>query len=347
MKNVLVIGAGRRVRGAVLPALWCLPDRFRVAAVLSRTARELPAGPGRPPLTTVTSLDSVDVPGLDLIVAAPTIGEVPRLLAQLVERGASRAALLLDTPVLPPTGLWAASYFSSFARVLASEDSIALPPFLLARRLIDAGAVGQLQRLFFFHNGYKHHALASLKLLTGRSPIRRIVGRKFGGKRRQKQLAFANGMSATMYEPRDYATGRFLLQGDRGAIADYDYAVPPVERIGYVVEQGIYRGLTLNGEPVPPAGLDHDYLANIGTDLFDATPMTTMKIRGLMDLLVAAGEESSPLHYDPAEAVADFLTAQILDKVSYLPSPHLLEHLLRAGERLPVAAYLRARRRGP
>ena len=31
-----------------------------------------------------------------------------------------------------------------------------------------------------------------------------------------------------MYEPRDYAIGKFLLKGERGAIADYDYAVSPV-----------------------------------------------------------------------------------------------------------------------
>lgn len=339
MKNVLVIGAGRRVCGAVLPALWCLRDRFRVAAVWSRRVRELARGGGQGPLTTVDSLDRVDVAALDLIVAAPTLGQVPRVLAQLVARGAGRAVLLLDTPVLPPTGLWAWGYFRHFERVLVSEDTIALPPFLLARRLIEAGAIGRLERIFFFHNGYKHHALAGLKLLVGGSPIRRIVGRRFEGKQRQKQIMFDGGVSATMYEPRDYTIGKFLLRGDRGVIADYDHDAggATVTRIGYRVEGGIYRGLTLDGAPVPPAELDQAYLERIGADLPDPSPMTTMKIRGLMDLLVAAHQPHAPLHYDPAEAVSDYLAIKIVDRTGYLPAPRVLGRAASMAGRLHLS----------
>jgi hypothetical protein len=334
MKTVLVIGAGRRVQGQVLPALGCLEDRFRVAAVCSRSRKELVYAGGRRRVVT-TALDRVDLAGVDLIVMAVSLRHNARVLAQLAQRSVKGAVLLLDTPVLPPAGLWASRYFAAFKRVLISEDTIALPPFLLARRLIDEGAIGRLQRIFFFHNGFKHHALASLKLLTG-SPIRRIVNRKFAGKLRQKEIEFEGGVSATMYEPRDYATGKFLLKGDRGAIADYDYGVGPVRRIGYQAEGDLYRGLTLDGEPVPPAGLDRAYLDGVGSDVHDASLMNTMKLRGLMDLLADALAERSPFHYQAADGICDHLAIRVVDRVGYLPSPESMKRLLPVAQRLPL-----------
>lgn len=333
MKNVLVIGAGRRVKGQVLPALGCLEDRFRVAAVCSRSEVELVYAGGRRRVVT-TALDRVDFAGIDLIVMAVSLRQNARVLAQLAAKPVKRAVLLLDTPVLPPAGLWASRYFAAFKRVLISEDTIALPPHLLARRLIDEGAIGRLERIFFFHNGFKHHALASLKLLAG-SPIRRIVNRKFAGKLRQKEIEFQGGVTAVMYEPRDYASGKFLLKGDRGAIADYDYAAGPVRRIGYQADGDLYRGLTLDGEPVPPAGLDQAYLDGVGGDVHDASLMNTMKLRGLMDLLAAALEERSPFHYEAADGICDHLAIRVVDRVGFLPAPEGFKRLLPVVQRLP------------
>ena len=333
-RNVLVIGAGKRVLGAVLPALGCLEDRYRVAAVVARSEKPISYASGRRILTTVDSLDKVDLATIQLIVMAVSIKQVPRVLAELAARPVQQAVLLLDTPVLPPSGIGAARHFAAFRRVLISEDNVALPPFLLARRLIEQGAIGRLERIYFFHNGFKHHALASLKLLAG-GPIRRIVNRKFAGKLRQKVIDFDGGVSAVMYEPRDYATGKFLIRGDRGAIADYDYAVPPVERIGYVVDGPIYRGLTLNGEPLPLSGLDQAYLDHIGDDVVDVSPMNTMKLRGLMDLMVAAFDERSPYHYDPLDGICDHLAIRTVDKTGFLPAPDRFRHLVALARRLP------------
>lgn len=330
--NVLVVGAGRRVKGAVLPALHCLGDRFRVAAVVARSARAIEVG-GRA-IETVASLDEVDLAAVELVYLAVSIKHVPKVLADLAGRPVGHAVLLIDTPVLPPSGLAASRHFAAFARVLVAEDNVALPPFLLARRLIDEGAIGRLSRIYFFHSGFKHHALASLKLLSGGQPIRRIVNHKFAGKLRQKEIELGGGVSAVMYEPRDYATGKFLLVGDRGAIADYDYAVEPTRRIGYQLDGPIYRGLTLDGEPVPPAGLDRAYLDRIGTDVFDGTPMNTMKLRGLMDLLDAALAPSSPYHYEVEEGIADHLAIRVTDRLGFVAAPHRIRHVLPLLQRL-------------
>lgn len=332
MVNVLVIGAGRRVKGAVLPALHCLGDRFRVAGVVARSARAIEVG-GRE-LHTVASVGDVDLAAIDLVYLAVSIKHVPKVLADLAARPVGHAVLMIDTPVLPPSGLGASRHFAVFRRVLVAEDNLALPPFLLARRLIDEGAIGRLTRIYFFHSGFKHHALASLKLLSGGQPIRRIVNHKFAGKLRQKEIELGGGVSAVMYEPRDYATGKLLLVGDRGAIADYDYAARPTRRIGYQLDGPIYRGLTLDGEPVQPAGLDRAYLDRVGTDVFDGTPMNTMKLRGLMDLLDAALEPSSPYHYAAEDGIADHMAIRVVDRVGFALAPHRVRHLLPLVQRL-------------
>lgn len=327
MNNVLVIGAGKRARGALLPALRCMPETFRIAAVCTRHTAELSFG--RDTITTVDSLDRVDLEQIDLIAVAATIAQVPSIVENLARRKLGRAVLLLDTPVLPLRKLAAMRWFTSFKRVLVSEDNIALPPFLLARRLIDTGRVGRLRRIFFFHNGFKFHALAGLKLLTGRSRLLRIVGRKYKDVR-QKTIDFEDGVVATMYEPRDYATGKFLLECEGGSIADYDHAISPVHRIGYQIEGRVYRGLTLDGTPVPRSPLDEAYVEHTSNiEIFDASPMNTMKVRGMMDVLQGSLEDRSPFHYDAAEGVADSFAAWLADRVGYVPAPHVVERSLR------------------
>jgi hypothetical protein len=310
--KVVVFGAGRRVKGAVLPALRCLENRFSVAAVVSRKAHELVVGDRR--LMTCANLDEIDFAGVGLIVIAVTTTEVPRLLARLATKPVRDAVVLLDTPVLPPTRIAAARHLRAFKRVLVSEDTLALPPFRLARTLLDSGAIGTLRRIYFFHNGYKYHALASIKLLAG-SSIRSITSRRYGGKLCQKTIELENGVRALLYEPRDYELGKFRLEGERGCIADYDH--PKCRRIGYVVERGIYRGLTLDGAPVPQTELDSAYVANVGADLFDASLMSSMKLRGLVDVLAASVAEHSPLHYQPFEAITDNVAIELSDRFGF------------------------------
>lgn len=331
MTNVVVVGAGKRALGAVLPALHCLGEPFHLVGVVARSAKEVSYGCGR--TTTVASLDAIDLAHVDLIITAISIDRAPAMLADLARRPVARAVLLHDTPVLQPKDILAARHFAAFRRAVISEDNLALPPLLLAHQLIEDGAIGALRRIYFFHNGFKHHALASMKLLAG-SPIRRIVSRRFAGKMRCKAIDFDNRVTAVMYEPRDYSIGKFLLEGERGVIADYDYAGGPVRRIGYLADGPIYRGLTLDGQPVPARGLDDLYRVRIGASIPEASLMNTMKVRGLMDVIAGAVEDRSPFHYAPAEALADHLAIRISDRIGYAPAQRILAAVMPLAQRL-------------
>jgi len=277
--------------------------------------------------TTTTSFEVVDA-SIDLVVVAVSPSSVPAVIDQLARR--TRATVMLDTPVLQPTHLRTLCALSHFRRVLVAEDTLALPPFVVARQLIDDGAIGALRRIWFFHCGYKYHALASLKMLAGTRSIHRLISRKYQGKLRIKELQLG-GVTAVMYEPRDYSIGRFLIEGERGCIADYDLQRDHVHRIGYVQVGDIYRGLTLDGVPRPPDELERRYLEHIGTDVHDASLMNTMKIRGLIELLNAALLDHSPLHYSAVEGVSDSLHIQIADRIGYVPARAVEKVVARFG----------------
>ena len=270
MKKVLLVGSGLRVQSGIVPALWCLRDEFEITAVYSRSIKDLSFCDGQLKVTTVNSLLKVDFKSLDLIMVAVTLSEVPNVLRALSQFETRHIALMLDTPVLDFKNLFAAKLFRRFKKVLASEDTIALPPFVSARTLIDSGKIGKLKNIYFFHNGYKYHALASLKTLTN-SRIKFLRSRKFSGKLMQKDISFKNDVRAVLYEPREYTRGKFLIEGDKGIVADYDFknSVKRVYQIGYKIENGIYRGLTLDGQELELNDLDKKYLSNISENIFD------------------------------------------------------------------------------
>jgi hypothetical protein len=316
VKQVLIIGAGKRVLGGYLPALRALRDRYQVAGIVATERRELEIYDG----TRLTTMDRLPDARADLVLVAVPPRHVAGVISELAKGDVATTTLMLDTPVLPARGLWVLPKLRAFQRVLVAEDTIALPPFTLARRLIDAGEIGELRRILFFHCGYRYHALASLKRLAA-APISRLVGQRYVGKRRIKDLSFANGVTATMFEPRDYAIGHFLIEGTRGAIADYDLARDHVRRISYVLDGPLYRGLQLDGVAIPPTDLDQRFLAALTPSIPEVTPMNAMKIRGLVELLAAALTPQSPWHYSVPEGLADGLIIDTVDRAGYVPKP--------------------------
>jgi len=323
-KRVLVIGSGKRAQNAILPALWCLRDTHEVVAVLSRHEKDLTLFRGQYSVTTATSLASVDLPTIDLLFIAVTLRQVPAVLQSLSAYDTSRITLFLDTPVLAPQQLGSVRAFKRFKDVRATEDTIALPPFLLAKKILEA----PLKTVHFFHSGYKYHALASMKMLTG-SSIRSMRGQRFPMRHQRKDIRFANGVRGILWEPRDYDRGKLLLTTSNAGLADYPHADPRIRRMGYIVENHIYRGMTLDGVAVVGDATDEKYLRSITDDIPDASPMNTMKIRGLLDLILDVDAPISRFRYDPIDAIWDNVSMLLADKVGWAPAGTVFKRLLR------------------
>ena len=228
--RVLLIGSGRRMQSVVVPALWCLRDSFQILSTYSRRGDTVPFFDPIFAGAATNDLATIDFKNVDIVILAVTLSEVPVVLKKFTAHDMSHITLMLDTPVLRPEHLLARRMFKKFKEVRVSEDTIALPPFLLAKRVTQEKDLGVIKKIYFFHNGYKYHALAGLKTLTGKN-IRSIRSRAFPGGHMRKDIEFKGGARASMTEPHAYDTGRFLVECERGSVADYD--APGAHRIGY------------------------------------------------------------------------------------------------------------------
>lgn len=317
-KKVLVIGAGKRVKEGIIPALFCLQDEFEIEAVYTRSIKTLSLFNDSWKKKTINDLAEIDFKKISYIFVAVTISEVPNVLKKLANYQTSHITIFLDTPVLPHTKLGASKYFKNFKNVLVPEDSIALPSFKLAKKIIDEGKIGKLKRIYIFHEGYRYHALAALKFLTSSSHVKKITNKVWSKKADCVEWDFYfKNVRATMLDPRDYNTGRFLIAGEKGLIADYNLTGENTYKIEYVVEDGSYRGLKLNGQKVEADRLDKLYTKYISDDLYKKSPMNSMKIRGIMEILSGVDKGDKKYFYSAKTGIYDILAIMIAEKFGY------------------------------
>lgn len=317
LKKILVIGSGKRVKEGIIPALFCLQNEFEIEAVYSRSIKTISLFNDTWKKKTIDDLRGVDFKKLSYIFIAVTLSEVPKVLKKLSDFDTSHITVFLDTPVLPHTKLGASKYFKNFKNVLVPEDSIALPSFKLAKKLIGEGKIGKLKRIYIFHEGYRYHALAALKFLTS-SNVKKITNKVWSKKADCIEWDFHfKNVRATMLDPRDYNAGRFLIVGEKGMIADYNLTGANTYRIEYIVENGNYRGLKLNGQKVEADNLDKLFLKNVSDDLYKKSVMNSMKIRGIMEILNGVDKGDKKYFYSAKTGIYDILAIMISEKFGY------------------------------
>lgn len=312
--RVVLVGAGRRAQETILPALDLLRDRVELVSVHARRARSLtPPGDART-IEVRAGIEDLELDGVDAVVVAVPPGAVPSVARDLATRRSEGTVLMIDTPVLDPGGLGAVRWFNRFRAALAAEESVALPQYVLARRLIREGRIGRVRRIHLFHSGYRYHALASLKAITGERHPSSIRVQRWNRSWADVRIRFPGGALATIIEPRRYESGRFAIVGDRGAIADYPLGDKAIE-IGYAMDGRRYRGLTVDGAPSPPSELDEAFVAGIADgDRSDTSLMGQLKIRAFMDVLSAVDDPTSPFRYPALDAISDQLSLRLADR---------------------------------
>ena len=326
-----MVGAGRRARQTILPAIHSSSEWVDLVGVCTRTPRELELLGGR--FKTFTSLlADIDLADVDAVVVAVPLPAVPEVLARLKEHPAPGPTLMLDTPGLAPSDLKATRGFTHFRAVLASEDNFALPLYVQARRLLDDGRIGRLRRIHMLHSGYRHHAIAALKQLTGARHPRRVAIHRWNRWCSDIHMTFPGGVQALIVEPRRYEIGRTTIIGSNGFITDYPIDHPKATRIGYHMADGRYVGLTVDEEPVPLSALDDAFASGLrDAPLEDPSAMSQMKIRGFMDLLAALPDATLPFRYPISDAIADDLVIRFAERLPFaVPgSPRLLRPATR------------------
>jgi hypothetical protein len=340
--RVLLVGAGRRAQATILPAIHCMRPWVELMGVHTRTAREMELLGGRLRIATRNELAKADLSSLDAIIVSVGIRQVPEILRTLESLDTRHLTLMLDTPILHHRDLHAMRHFSQYQEVLACEDAFALPPYVLARHLIQRGDIGRLRYVHLFHSGYRFHALASLRQLTGGSHPHSIRFKRWNPWCGSVTIRFPGRVKATIIEPRHYGTGKLLIVGEAGFIADYPIEHPKATQIQYRMEDGRYSGLALGGKVLPQSELDSAFVEGLsGSDLADDSLMNMLKIRGFMDLLAALGNERVPFRYPATVSIYDSISLRIAQRTKVLKDVRLGRRATLFGQAIKVAAALR------
>ena len=203
-KSVLIVGYGKRVREAALPALRAA-EGLTLSAIAGRETREQDG-------EAISALGELgDLSRFDVIYVAVGKDAVPKVLAQLLTQGGGGSELLIETPVVRFKHYRHAGQLGGFAKVSVAEDCADLPWFEVVERA--AGQTGPLQKLAFDRSVYAYHGIATAKALLGDRVVQ--SARRTGKTRR---LTLAGGGQVEITEPRDYALGTVTIEGRDGSI---------------------------------------------------------------------------------------------------------------------------------
>ncbi len=245
LKEVLVIGSGRRVRETALPAFHRMRERFRVRRVFAKRAKSIGVEGTSYEVGAFADLAPGDLSGVELVYVAVAKDAVPAVLASLVRHDPGRFDLLIDTPVVRFRHFRHARLLDRFRSAFVAEDCIELPWIETVRAFVATGAVGEIARVEFHHSAYAYHATATAKALFGAERILRGRRRKREHGAAEREIRLSGGSEILLREPRDYATGHLVVHGTRGTITDDPSERASGHRLEPVDSDGACRGFRI------------------------------------------------------------------------------------------------------
>ncbi|MFT5286288.1 MAG: hypothetical protein ACI8TQ_002456 [Planctomycetota bacterium] len=317
-KRVLVIGSGKRVREAGLPALVRIESDFELTHIAARTAKQIQVGDRSFEVVPLDGMNADWIKNTDLIYLAVTKDAVPSVLTKLSAYDVSHIDMLIDTPVVRFKHYRQVAKLSKYRNCWVAEDCTVLPWFDVVNDAINAGLIGELKSALFHRSAYAYHGVATAKTLLGDFRVKRGNRKKSSGGQGSRRMHFSNGRIANIVEPRDYSVGYVRLEGTKGSISDGEGVAD--HRLVPIVEDERWVGFRI-GEY--ERRLDEDEIALLGSD--DPTKQVTarqddLKRVGFLRLLRAIRDGRGG--YPVEEAIDDMVVDYHLEKVGrYFDNP--------------------------
>jgi len=307
-RRVWVLGAGKRVLDAALPALARAADRFELAGVYARTGRTVTVEGREQAVQPLDELEPGQPAAGDLVVMAVSKAAVPAVLERLARTDLSGVDLLIDTPVLLFKHLGHLGRLARFRSVSVAEDTVALPCWDPVRTVVESGAIGELRRAVFQQSAWAYHGFAMAKAVLGLSPVRRARRRRLEAPYAWRTARLANGCELLGLEPRDYAIGRMLLLGTRGSIADYPQREENQLLLEPIVEDDHCRGFRIGDAVALLDEAEQSLMGPARPGLGVTARMEDMKRVGFLRLLrqIGAGQGAYPLEQALDDSTVDW-----------------------------------------
>ncbi|MEM8712164.1 MAG: hypothetical protein AAGG01_14535, partial [Planctomycetota bacterium] len=137
--EVLIIGAGKRVQRAAVPAFHRASDLYAIRHLVGRQEREESFDGRSYPVRALKDMKPGDLKGVGLIFVCVAKESIPGVLRDLAALDPADASLLIDTPVLRFKHLRHAKHLRAFKSASVAEDCSTLPWLDAARASIAAG----------------------------------------------------------------------------------------------------------------------------------------------------------------------------------------------------------------
>jgi len=341
MKNVLIIGSGKRVQEAALPAFFRIEEHFTLRGIYARTEKELTVEGRSLQVQRLLDLKQATVDEADLIYMVVGKNSVPTVLKTLAGLNVAAVDLLIDTPVLRFKHLGHLGLLDAFRNVWVPEDCIALPVFDVIEAFLESDAIGDLKRVVFERSGYAYHGIAMGRRLFRARRVRRARQVRAGGDLARRTVRYDRGGEVAILSPRDYGRGHLTIEGTRGTISD-DPESHADHHLSAVLDGETCKGFAIDSLKVELTPAEHSLM---GSPVPASTSgpgvwvwMEGMKRVGFLRLLegIADGRGAYPLD----QAVEDTVVDYHLEKLHrYISNPFTSAHF--ASARLVMRALTR------
>ena len=212
MKKVVIFGAGRRVQSHIMPAIINCKNTLSLSAIYARKKRLLTIYGEEYKVNVFDKYSISNLEDSDMIVICVSPESVSDILLSLLENNCSHKQIFIDTPVFSGKRIKHYGLIKKFKHIFVLEDWLGLNKFDLATSLIQCGKIGKVQKICFFHSGYRHHAVAIARRWTGATAINSIKHKKYTSN--FNEFYFRDNLSVLTWilEPRDYKFGSFLIK---------------------------------------------------------------------------------------------------------------------------------------
>ena len=311
MKGVLIVGCGKRVQEAALPALLRLENSFQVVSLRARSEREIAVEKRAFQVERLADLDQATLDRCELVYMVVGKHSVPAVLKSLCRLDVSRVDLLIDTPVLLYKHMGHLGLIERFRSASVPEDCTSLPIFDALEGLRTSGELGAPRRVTLERSGYAYHAVAIGRHLFDAQRVRAARRRPRQDGLFERTFHFDVPGELVVIEPRDYALGRITLETESGTLSDnpnHDGAQP----LEAIVEDGACTGFRVGGKRFPLTEDEASLMGAPKPTTLEPPGVTVwmegMKRVGFLRLLerIARGDTAYPLAHAVDDTVVDY-----------------------------------------
>jgi choline dehydrogenase-like flavoprotein len=293
----VVIGAGRRVREDVVPAIEKLATAH-VAAIYATSKRAVFGLDRAYDVEPLFTLSSESLRAVSHVYVAVPPKQLKSVLQRLTEFDCSRLTLVIDTPALETQELTV--LYGKFAKVAVAEDSAYLPWIPLLKNDADP-----ITRIEFDRSGFAYHAVALAKAVVANGGARPGILRSRRSKRRLN-VEFSNGTSAVVNGARDYDRGTLRFHSAGGSVVGSHVDAGNEAVIQPLVEANRCVGFRKGAQSIMLTETESQLAGSFSPDDTIVSRMLDLKRVGLSRLLsdLVAGRKTYTLSEGVEDAVA-------------------------------------------